>query len=425
MAESTENSIYFCEEEIDRLLEALKQLGFQNQMLVEWVNGAVITVDCDGNILSANEVAQQDIGWSEEELIGRKMHAIMHHSQEDGSEYPWEFSPVFAAIEDGSSHHVDGDVFWHKDGSSLKVDYIVSPTRDEKNKVTGGIVIFRNLTALKLIEAKRIHNMKLQSIGELAAGIAHEINTPIQYIGSNVDFLEESFSDMLSILNAYGRLGEKLRKEGFCREELAEIDTLLDQADIEYLEAEAPMAFQQTQEGVERVTKLVLGLKGFAHSSSNEKKKETDLNGIINNALIVSHNTYKYVADLETDLADLPLVAVYPEDIGQVVINLLVNAAHAIEDANADNGKRGTISVRTMLSGNHVEIQVVDSGSGIPDRIKERIFDPFFTTKEVGRGSGQGLAICRTIIREKHGGELSFVSEVGKGTTFTVRLPVH
>jgi PAS domain S-box-containing protein len=412
------------QKKIDGLLETLKQVNYQNEMMLNWVNGAVVLVDREGHVVQANKTALAALGWSLEEFIGRHMHETIHHSQDDGSEYPWDFCPVFAAIEDGSSHHVDGDVFWHKNGSSFSADFIVCPTRDEKNEITGAVLTFRNITEQRLREANRIHSMKLESIGELSAGIAHEINTPIQFIGSNVSFLQDSFQDLLRLVNAYKKLKESVAGTPGLEEMISEIDDLEDSADIEYLQDEAPKAFEQTRHGVDRVSKLVLGLKGFAHSGDGEVKHPVDLNEVINNSLIVCHNAYKYVAQLETEFGELPAVHVYPGDIGQVIVNLVVNAAHAIADKKGGSSEMGTIRIRTSCEDKVVTVSVSDTGGGIPEGVRQRIFDPFFTTKDVGRGSGQGLAISRTIIHEKHQGELTFESTVGKGTTFYIRLPV-
>lgn len=412
------------EHEINRLNEALKQLSFQNQMMLSWVNGAVITVDREGNVVHANEVALQNIGWNLAELTGLHLHNKMQHSQDDGSEYPWEFSPIFAAIEDGSSHHVDGDVFWHKDGSSFKVDYIVSPVRDENNDITGAIIIFRNLTAQKLVEAKRIHGMKLESIGELSAGIAHEINTPMQFIGNNVSFLQESFAELLEIVKDFVKISNELKQNGSYPEQFNKIESLLQEADLEYLEEEVPTAFSQTQDGIKRVTNLILNLKGFAHSSSTENKTPTDINTIIDNAVTICQNAYKYVADVVILPGEIPIIDAFSGDISQVMVNLIVNAAHAIELKDRDTLERGTITIKSYIKDSELVISVQDTGVGIPEKLKSRIFDPFFTTKDIGQGSGQGLAISRTIIHDKHNGDLSFQSEVNKGTTFYVRLPV-
>jgi PAS domain S-box-containing protein len=413
------------QKENENLREVLTQVLFQNKMLLNWVNGAVITVDRDGNILTANDTALSVLNWPQEEFIGLHCHEKIHHTTDDGGEYPWEFCPVFAAIEDGSSHHVDGDVFWKKDGSSFSADYIVSPIRDENNEISGATLIFRNLTEQRMQEAKRIHGMKLESIGELAAGIAHEINTPIQFIGSNISFLQEAFDDLLELVRRYDELLAAVSGEKQHQTLLDAVTEQQEQADVEYLREEAPKAFNQTVHGVERVSSLVLGLKGFAHSKEGETKTAVDINEIIRNTLIVCTNAYKYVAELETDFQELPMVKAFHGDIGQVILNLVVNAAHAIEDVKKDSAEMGKITIKSYQEGENVVISISDTGSGIPVGVRERIFDPFFTTKNVGRGSGQGLAISRTIVHEKHGGELSFDSEVGKGTTFMIKLPVN
>jgi two-component system, NtrC family, sensor kinase len=420
--EIMENTVL--QQRIDGLLETLKQVNYQNAMMLNWVNGAVLQVDREGRVTQANAAALAALGWTAEELIGRHKHETIHHSQNDGSEYPWDFCPVFAAIEDGSSHHVDGDVFWQKNGSSFSADFIVCPTRNEKNEITGAVLIFRNLTEQRLNEANRIHSMKLESIGELAAGIAHEINTPIQFIGSNLSFLRDSFGDLERLTAAYGRLKEAVGGLGQVQDLIGEIAGLEEQADLEYLREEMPKAFEQTVDGVERVTKLVLGLKGFAHAGADEEKHLADIKEIISNSLIVCHNAYKYVAEMETDFSELPPIKVYPGDIGQVIINLVVNAAHAIADQHKDGGAMGKIRISTACADGAITITVADSGGGIPEGIRQRVFDPFFTTKAIGRGSGQGLAISRTIIHDKHHGELSFETTIGKGTTFFIRLPL-
>jgi two-component system NtrC family sensor kinase len=423
MAEDTDD-IQSLKRQNARLHEALTQVLFQNKMMLDWVNGAVITVDRDGNVLTANETALQALNLTLAEFVGKHCHTTMHHTTDDGGEYPWEFCPVFAAIEDGSSHHVDGDVFWKKDKTSFSADYIVSPIRDENNEISGATLIFRNLTEQRIQDAKRIHGMKLESIGELSAGIAHEINTPIQFIGSNVSFLKEAFDDLLELGNRYGKLRDAIKDRQEFADLLAQIAEQEEIVDLEYLQEEAPKAFEQTIHGVDRVTALVLGLKGFAHVQDNENKAAANVNDIIKNTLIVCTNAYKYVAELETDLGELPMIKVFHGDIGQVILNLIVNAAHAIEDKKGTSTEMGRITVKSYLEGEQVVVSVSDTGCGIAPGVRERIFDPFYTTKAVGRGSGQGLSISRTIIHERHGGDLSFESTVGKGTTFFIKLPV-
>jgi PAS domain S-box-containing protein len=409
--------------ELEGLKQTLSQVSYQNEMMLRWVNGAVLTVDRNGSIQDANAVALQTLGWQKDELIGRQIHETIHHSQDDGSEYPWDFCPVFAAIEDGSSHHVDGDVLWKKDGSSFSADFIVCPTRDEQNQIIGAILTFRNITQQRIEESKRIHSMKLVAIGELSAGIAHEINTPVQFIGNNLAFLQESFSDIFQLIQHYQQLSNAVANDPTYAELSKQLKEQEELTDIAYLLEETPQAFEQTAHGVERVTGLVQGLKGFAHSGSEQSKTASDINKIVENALMVCTNTYKYVAELKTSFGTIPPIKVFPGDIGQVIVNLIVNAAQAIEEQKKPDNTMGCITLTTTTDDDFVLITIEDTGNGIPNEVRERIFDPFFTTKEVGKGSGQGLAISHTIIQEKHGGELNFHSTSGKGTTFTIKLP--
>jgi len=413
-----------CQKTVDNLREALQQVIFQNEMMLRWINGAVISVDNNGFVAEVNDVALASLGWERETLIGLSGHKTFQHTTAEGDAYPWEFSPVFAAIEDGSAHHVDGDLFWRKDGSSFIADYIVNPIRDENNEISGATIIFRNLTELRMQEAKKVLSMKLESLGELSAGIAHEINTPIQFIGSNLAFLQEAFDDLLHLVKSYGCLQKALHNRQEIAPLLAQISRQEEEADITYLLEECSLAFDQTLQGVERVTALVLGLKGFAHSSENTEKAPADINEIIRNTLIVSHNAYKYVAECQTSYGEIPQIPVHHGDIGQVILNLIVNAAHAIEEMRENSLEMGIITISTSVEDGWIIISVADNGGGVPDHLRERIFDPFFTTKEVGRGSGQGLAIARNIVHEKHGGELS-LQTLDKGSLFTVKLPLQ
>jgi signal transduction histidine kinase len=259
---------------------------------------------------------------------------------------------------------------------------------------------------------------KLESVGRLASGIAHEINTPMQFVGDNVRFLQDSFQEIQGLL-------EGLR--AFCRRSgpafAAELERLEQQLDTGYLFGEIPQALAQTQEGVERVVTIVRAMKEFAHPENRDHVR-ADLNKALLNTLTVARNELKYVADVETDFSDLPMVVCSVSDLNQVFLNLFVNASHAIADVVGQSGQKGKIRIHTETQGGQVLITIADNGSGIPESIRERIFDPFFTTKEVGRGTGQGLAIARAVI-ERHCGSLTFESEVGRGTTFFIRLPIE
>jgi two-component system NtrC family sensor kinase len=262
---------------------------------------------------------------------------------------------------------------------------------------------------------------KLEAVGQLAAGIAHEINTPMQYIVDNLTFLREAYGDITRLLPAYGQAVAALDDPGhqILKAEICDIEQ---QVDLPTLDRELPRAIVEMTEGVRRVTEIVLSMKEFALPDSKEKML-IDVNKIIRNTLTVARNEYRYVAEMSADLVELPLVSCRSGDIGQVILSLVMNAAHAIADV-ATNGELGHITVSSARDGDDfVRITVRDTGAGIPESIRERVFDPFFTTKEVGRGKGQGLAIARAVV-DKHGGTLTFDTELGKGTSFHMRLPI-
>jgi signal transduction histidine kinase len=266
---------------------------------------------------------------------------------------------------------------------------------------------------------------KLEAIGQLAAGIAHEINTPAQYIGDNTHFIEESWGVLAQVLHSHEDLLRALRQQDVSAELTDAAVGLVERADLDFLYEQIPAAIRATLEGVDRVTKVVRAMKEFAHPGSKEKTP-SDLNHSIETTVTVAQNEWKYVADMKLDLEpSLPMVPCFLEGFNQSILNLIVNAAHAIGDAVQDEpGRKGTISIQTRRDGGHVEIRVGDTGTGIPESARPHIFEPFFTTKTVGKGSGQGLSIVHGSIVKKHGGTIAFETEIGKGTTFILRLPI-
>jgi signal transduction histidine kinase len=227
-------------------------------------------------------------------------------------------------------------------------------------------------------------------------------------------------------LQLYQHLLQTAKAKGLLPELVAQVEAALQKAQLDYLAKEAPQAIEQSLEGVERVTRIVRAMKDFSHPGTGQKVP-TDLKQTITSTLTVSRNEWKYVAELVTDFdPHLPLVPCLPSEFSQVILNLVVNAAHAIADVVGNGGHGlGTIKVTTRCCGEHAEICVSDTGAGIPESARLRIFDPFFTTKPIGKGSGQGLAIARSVVEDKHQGSITFETEIGKGTTFTIRLPLH
>jgi len=281
----------------------------------------------------------------------------------------------------------------------------------------------RNQMAVELLQSQ-----KLKAIGALAAGVAHEINTPIQFVGDNTRFLHDAFADLAKLLEQYELLYQQIR-DGAGKPALDSMDEARERVDLEFLRAEIPAALDQTLDGIGRVATIVRALKSFSHVDAGAQKKAADLNSALESTIVVVRNELKYVADVETAFGNLPQVTCYLGDLNQVFLNLMLNAAHSIGDVVEGTDKKGCIRVETHLDstpdGDWAEVLISDTGTGIPEGVRERIFEPFFTTKPVGKGTGQGLALARSVVVEKHGGALTFDTEMGRGTTFHVRIPVN
>ena len=309
-------------------------------------------------------------------------------------------------------------------------------------KILRGLML--DITELRRLGRELTAAQKLESVGRLAAGVAHEINTPVQFVSDNVQFVSKSMADISGVIHAYRLLQQAVQSMGamqLVRD--AGDDPSMDTAqsiaavvaaarvagdaeratDLDYLLQQAPLALDSSIEGLGRIATIVRSMKEFAHPD-NAQKAFADLNQAIRSTLVVARNEYKYVADADVQFADLPPVLCHLGEVNQVVLNLLVNASHAIADVVKGTNNLGTLTVRTHLDGDEVEISIADTGTGIPKEARDRIFDPFFTTKEVGKGTGQGLALAHSVIVKRHGGTLRFETECGKGSTFFIRLPI-
>lgn len=277
-----------------------------------------------------------------------------------------------------------------------------------------------NLRLYALLSESR----KIAAIGALAAGVAHEINTPTHYIGENLRFLLESFENVEEMLSKYEQLKSAIPGDDRQLASLiSDLNETREQIEIDYLSEEIPTAIKQSLEGNQRVADIVQAMKLFTHPGLEEMVPSSINQGIMS-TITISRNEWKYIADLATELdPNLPYVTCRPGEINQVILNIIVNAAHAIR-GKTQYEKKGKITVRTLHDEHAVEIRISDNGPGIPPAIRAKVFDPFFTTKEVGEGTGQGLAIAYSVIVEKHRGALTFETSPEQGTTFIIRLPL-
>lgn len=282
---------------------------------------------------------------------------------------------------------------------------------DARTKQLASAELRLNETQSKLLQSE-----KLASIGQLAAGVAHEINNPIGYVNANLGTLKQYIGDLFQILNAYAALESTLPADTPALAALREVKAKLE---LDYMLADVPALIQESMEGISRVCKIVQDLKDFSHADAHHEWKLADLRRGLDSTLNVAANEIKYKADVLKDYGDIPEVECLPSQLNQVFLNLLVNAAHAIGD-----GKRGTITVRTGCDSDSVWVEISDNGCGIPPENLDKIFEPFFTTKPIGKGTGLGLSLSYGIVRE-HGGRIDVESQPGQGTTFKIVIPIH
>lgn len=286
------------------------------------------------------------------------------------------------------------------------------------------VCIVRDVTEQRALEDRLLQSQKLGAIGQLAAGVAHEINTPMQFIGDNLHFAKTSVADLFTLLDMLRSTVEAACHAPPSEARLSELATAEIELDFEYTREALPTAIERSLSGVERVTKIVRAMKAFAHPES-DRLSPTDLKGLIESTVMVATNEWKYVADVDLQLEDLPPVPCLGGELNQVVLNLIVNASHAIADVVGTSGNKGKISISTGCDATHAVIRVTDSGTGIPEHARDKVFDPFFTTKEVGKGTGQGLAMAYNCVVKRHKGTIAFETELGEGTTFVIRLPLQ
>jgi PAS domain S-box-containing protein len=421
-----------------RLLQGRQEilaLQRKNELLLHSVGVGIYGTDLDGVITFINPAGAAMVGWRVAELVGVSAHRTLHHTRRNGSNYPREECPLYVSFRDGRVHQTDDDLFWRKDGSAFDVRLTSTPIV-LGGAVTGAVVVFEdiseqrrqraaleeNFTALKALNAQLeeaqnqlLQSEKMASIGQLAAGVAHEINNPVGFVSSNLNTLKKYSAQMLELIDAYraaeGQVGDAALR--------AKIEGLRKSLDLDFLKDDLPDLIRESEDGLVRVKKIVQDLKDFSHVDESEWQL-ADLNAGLDSTLNVVWNEVKYKARVEKRYGVLPEVECLIAQLNQVFMNLIVNAVHAMDESKG----MGTITLSTGHEGDWVWVEVEDTGKGMTPEVQKRVFEPFFTTKPVGKGTGLGLSLSFSIV-QKHNGRIDLRSGFGLGSAFRVWVPVR
>ncbi len=404
-------------EEVVKAGEMFRESEARLRSVISSANDAFVATDGDDYIMDWSQRAEELFGWTPKEAIGGLLSSLIgtprlsqfiKDSQED----------IGAAVRRARKECVAR----HRSGAEIPIEISVASLRSDHQLIFNAFI--HNSTNRMAMQSRLLHAEKMEGIGQLAAGIAHEINTPTQFASDNLCFIETAFQDIEQLLKQC----DEIRSTEIPSSDQSPWEKYVDMSqtiDLPYLLAEIPLAISQSKDGVRRIAEITAAMKAFSHPGSTEKTP-VDLTKAIHDTATVCRNEWKHVAELVFDLdPELTSVPAYPGELNQVVLNLIVNAANAIGASKSEPpASQGRITITTKRDDKWVIIQVQDNGSGMPEAIKRRIFEPFFTTKPVGKGTGQGLAIAHSVIVDKHQGEIEADSELGKGTTFTIRLPL-
>jgi PAS domain S-box-containing protein len=390
------------------------------EMLLASITAAIIGLDVGQKVTRWNRAAEMLFGMPSDKTLGLPIESL---------NWKLDWKPVGQALNDCRTRRTLVELlnvsYQRPDGMDGFINLTLTPSRSGDNQRLDVILLGTDSTQQHLLEVQLRQSQKLEAVGQLAAGIAHEINTPTQFVGDNTRFVQQSFQAIQETNALYIELLQAAKANSVTPELVERIERAAVAGDLDYLFQEIPKAISQTLEGVERITRIVRAMKEFSHPGSKEKAA-ADLNKAIESTVTVASSEWKYVADLKLELdPQLPAVVCFLGDFNQAILNLIVNAAHAIGDVVKQKpDTKGAITVSTRKDGDLVEVRVNDTGSGIPEEVRPRLFEPFFTTKGVGKGTGQGLSVVYGTIVKRHGGTVTFESEVGKGTTFILRLPI-
>lgn len=418
--------------------DLLQKKENQYRTLVENLPQRILLKDMNSVFVSCNENYARNLGMISEEIIGKTDYDI--YLKESADKYRASDIEVMK-----SRTRKDDYITLTEKGKEKIVHLTKTPVINEEDELIGVLCIFENVTKqkhaekeakrayedlqgaheeLKNVQSQIVQNEKLASIGQLAAGVAHEINNPMGFVSSNFETLQSYVKKFQGLFDVYSELVKEAKCQGGKKliEKVEKIEELCEDTQIDFIIEDIGSLFSDMQEGLGRITNIVQSLRDFSRVDQAEDFAEYNINDGIESTLMVANNEIKYDADVETDFAEVPLVLCNSSQINQVFLNIFINAAQAIK--SQERNKRGVINVKTFVEGEDVVCEIADDGPGIPPEKMSKIFDPFFTTKAPGKGTGLGLSVSYDIIVNKHKGTLLVDSTVDEGTTFTIRLSI-
>ena len=405
---------------IERIKNEIEEDRVETEQLIASIRSILVGLNNEGYVTRWNSAAESAFGVMVQSAIGMHIDACINS---------WSLG-TFDLVEElmeGERGVVIEDARYTKSGQQRESHIDISITRVFAigDSPSGYLILARDITEKKELEIQLLQAQKLESLGQLAAGIAHEINTPIQFVGDNTHFLDTAFKRIDRVLEISEKVTQSYHKDEELGDLIEQLEGAMKKSKLSFMRGEIPFAIEEALKGLEQVAAIVKGMKQFSHPASGDKRL-VSVNECIQDSITVSRNEWKYVADLEADLdSSVPMILCHANEINQVILNLIVNAAHAIENTFEQGAKRkGLIKIGTSLKDDSVVIEIEDSGTGISDEVLPKIFDPFFTTKEPGKGTGQGLSIVHNVIR-KHDGTIAVHTSEGKGTVFIIHLPAQ
>ena len=385
--------------------------------IFETSNDGILIIQ-DDRIYDSNKKAQTMFGINKEQLIGLSIEDLSTENQPDGkkSKIQWIFI-LHRVLEQG--HLVFEWLCKRNNGSPFYVEISLNTLRIKDIKYIQAII--RDIDKRKKLEKELQNTQRLEAIGQLTAGIAHEINSPIHYISDNMAFIDNELTTIMPVAKEILKIQ---KKKNVTKNDINKLKEKLANIDIEFLSKELTKAVNENKKGLSEVSEMISAMKIYAHAD-NAHKLPIDINKTVNSIITVCKSEWKYITDIKTTFdPSMPIISCFVNDLQQAIMNIIINAVHAIEEQNEKIKRtKGQILIHTHLESDSILISIKDNGIGIPKKTYDKVFDPFFTTKQATQELGQGLAQAYTTIVDKHEGSLTFESEYGRGSTFFIRLP--